>query len=1165
MPSSPEAFIARWSASAASERANYALFLAELCDVLEVPHPMPAGPDTSENAYVFERGVPLRHKDGSVTQGRIDLYKRGCFVLEAKQYSSADSDASAESKAEAQLAAAVSIKTAKGKLQRNSDAWGRAMQEARAQAERYARSLPQPEPTPPFLLVVDVGHSIELHADFSQQGKAYQQFPEPRTHRILLKDLAKSETRELLRAIWEDPYSLDPARRSAAVTRQAAEHLAALAKSFEQSGHPARLVAEFLTRCLFCMFAEDVGLLPARSFSELLSSIKDQPQGFVPLAEQLFKELNTGTPFSTVLRVRLLHFNGGLFADHTALPVNKTQLSLLIESAKLQWKHVEPAIFGTLLERALDPVERHKLGAHYTPRAYVERLVLPTVIEPLREDWVAVQTTALAFAEAGKLPAAIKEVQAFQKKLTSLTILDPACGSGNFLYVTLEHMKRLEGEVLEQLSAFGENQELLQLHSVTVDPHQFLGIELNPRAASIAELVLWIGYLQWHYRVHGSTMPAEPVLRKFNNIECRDAVLDYDERIYAKDENGDIRYAWDRRTFKTDPITGKQVPDETAQTAIEHFVNPRPAEWPQSDYIVGNPPFLGSKRMREVLGDGYVDALQAAWPDVPKATDYVMRWWHYAAILTRSRKVQRFGFITTNSFGQEYIRRAAEPHLSGSSALSIVYAIPDHPWVDSADGAAVRIAMTVCTHIANQGTLDSVVGESAEGNGEVAVTIQRSYGKIQADLSIGANVVSARRLKSNAMLCSVGMKTIGSAFQVTYPVALSLGLNKRIGLEQYIRPYINCRDFYNRPRGIWLIDFFGLSEAELRSRFPEAYHHLLTEAKPGRLINRNKNFAKLWWIIGHPRQQFRNFTHALRRFISTGETSKHRVFGFLGREISPDSTLVTFGLDDSFHLGVLSSKIHVVYSLAAGGNLGAGNDPRYNKVRCFETFPFPDCTNEQKVKIRELAEELDSHHKRAQGEHKLGLTAIYNVLNKARIGAPLNSKEKNIHRLGLVSILQQIRDELDAAVASAYGWSWPLPDEDILELVVTLNARRAAEEANGKILWLRPEYQSSVVPDTLSDELDDELELDGLPADLPKKNDEITENKHVKFPWPKERTDQVRLVEQALKTARRSLTAEELTTHFSRPSKKAIKEILSALLTLGRIHEGTEPGTFQAG
>ena len=587
-PDSAERFIERWSRSAAAERANYQLFLSELCDLIEVERPHPATGDDDRDQYVFERAVKFQNPDGTTKPGRIDLYKRGCFVLEAKQGSDRNNRNPLADES------ARPGKRRKGVAVRGTAGWDDAMVAARGQAERYAHALPPSEGWPSFVIVVDVGHSIELYSDFTRLGKTYLPFPDARSHRVYLTDLGKTEIRDRLRMVWTEPIRLDPARRSAQVTRDVAARLARLARSLEESGHSAEAVAQFLMRALFSMFAEDVGLLPGGGFTGLLEEIRREVSKiFVPMIESFWQSMNTGG-FSPILKKDLLRFNGGLFESAAALPLDDNQIDLLIDASRADWQAVEPAIFGTLLERALDPVERHKLGAHYTPRAYVERLVMPTIIEPMREDWEAVRAAAVTLANAGKVDEAVKEVTRFHQHLCETRVLDPACGTGNFLYVTLEHMKRLEGEVLDALEGFQKGQMMIERGGFTVDPHQLLGIEINPRAAAIADLVLWIGYLQWHFRTRGDAMPDEPVLKKFNNIECRDAVLEYDRVEAVTDEQGVGVTRWDGRTYKKHAVTGEEVPDETARAPVLRYINPRKAEWPEVDYIVGNPPFIGN-------------------------------------------------------------------------------------------------------------------------------------------------------------------------------------------------------------------------------------------------------------------------------------------------------------------------------------------------------------------------------------------------------------------------------------------------------------------------------------------------------------------------------------------------------------------------------------------
>jgi len=1181
------AFIAYWSKAEASERANSQSFLLGLAKLLEVPEPT----HSHSEGYSFEFPVKIPTGPAAFTDGFIDLYKKGCFVLESKQFVARKEEQSELELAALAAGAETAAKRKSGPV-RGSEAWDDAMWKARGQAERYARSLPGDHPNAPFLLVVDVGHSIEVFADFTQAGRSYQAFPDPRSFRIRLADLAEEKVRDRLRRIWTDPVSLDPAKISAEVTREIAGYLATLASSLEEAGHTPKIVAEFLTRCLFCMFAEDVGLLRKDAFRNLLESLRPAPEGFVPKLKMLFAEMQTGTDYSVILNQKLLRFNGGLFEDASVLPLNGMQLGILIQAAAMQWKDVEPAIFGTLLERALDPIERHQLGAHYTPRAYVERLVLPTIVEPLRAEWESVRAAALVHAKADRLSKAREEVRKFHDHLCNVTVLDPACGSGNFLYVTLEHLKRLEGEVLEAAAAFGENL-LLDLSTHTVDPHQFLGIELNPRAAAITELVLWIGYLQWHFRTRGDSMPAEPVLKKFRNIECRDAVLAWDgEPQPQRDEHGQVVTVWNRRSMKTDLVTGRDVPDESRRVPLLTYPNARQAVWPKADYIVGNPPFIGTTWMRENLGDGYTETLRSAYPGVPESADFVMYWWDKAARSIRRNSASRFGLITTNSLRQTFNRRVVQCHLD--QQLVLVFAIPDHPWVDTADGAAVRIAMTVGTDTVTEGRLLRVTDETSAPDGSVVVSISESRGRIDAGLTIGADVAGAPILTANANLSSPGVKLHGSGFIVSPGEAKKLGLGTTPELDQHIREYRNGKDLTNTPRGVLVIDLFGLKEAEVRERFPAVYQHVLTTVKPERDANNRDTYRKMWWVFGEPRRELRPALAGLRRYIVTVETAKHRIFQFLGANVLPDNKLIVIALEDAFHLGVLSSRLHLAWVLAQGALLE--DRPVYPKTECFDPFPFPSCDEETEARIRSLGEELDAHRKRVQAANpKLSLTAMYNVLEALRAGRRLTPKEQAIHEQGQVSILREIHDKLDVEVLQAYSWGamahefyglrhgntldpvtgWPVDkladptaaaaqlaaawahfDQKVLTQLVALNAERAAEEAAGNIRWLRPEYQAPQGTATQGalNVKDDEKKTEGTKA---KKGAKAAKPK--KQAWPKTMAERVRAVEQTLKAAEAAMTAEEVAKkYFTRAKAGEVAEILDTLVTLGHAHQKGE-------
>lgn len=1183
-PAEVTEFIARWQASGASERANYQLFLTELCAVLGVPGPDPATPNDHENAYVFERHVDFHNGDGTTSKGSIDLYRRGCFVLEAKQ----GADKKTGEQPLSSAAAAQAARAHKGTATRNTAGWERAMAGARGQAENYCRALPAAEGRPPFVVVADVGHCLELYSEFTRSGGAYVPYPDPRSHRILLQDLVREDLRERLRLLWTDPLELDPSRRSAQVTREIADRLARLAKSLEAAGHRPKAVAGFLMRCLFTMFAEDVQLLPRDKFTGLLRQMRGAPEKFQPAIEDLWRVMNTGG-FHSGFMETLLRFNGGLFKEPNALPLDADQLELLIEAAEREWRDVEPAIFGTLLERALDPHERHKLGAHYTPRAYVERLVLPTIVEPLRAEWDGVQAAVSLQLEAaaalredaaglreraktGDAAAktsskahelendarkeernAVKTLKAFLKRLCEVRILDPACGSGNFLYVALEHLKRLEGEVLELLQSLSPGEAaLLESEGITVDPHQLLGIEINPRAAAIAELVLWIGYLQWHYRTHGGVQPPEPVIKDFKNIECRDAVLAYDEqRIVLDPDTHEPVTRWDGRTTKKHPVTGEDVPDDSARTPVYEYTNPRPAVWPEAEFVVGNPPFIGQQRMRTLLGDGYVDSLRIAHPEAGNTADYVMYWWLMAAMSARKNQVLRFGLITTNSISQHMNRQIVQAALSATPPVSIVFAIPDHPWVDSADGADVRIAMTVVVPGTLPGELYSISRGAPRSEG-MDVQLVKQSGILDASLQIGADVHGCTQLQQNVGIAVKGFELGSQGFLVDKDVG-EAWIEEEPRLAKVIRPYMNGRDLRDGSWHRFVIDFFGYSEDEF-SEFGRAYQRLLDHVKPERLTNREDRTAKNWWLFRRSGADLRNVLSELPRYIATTRTAKFRVFQFLPREVYSESKIVVIGAEDAFLLGTLSSSIHVLFSNRIGGRLGVGNDPTYNHVDCFNKFPFPDATESQRARIRELAERLDAHRKAQQAAHPgLTMTGMYNVLEKLRSGEALTKKEQAIHAQGLVSVLKEIHDALDAAVSEAYGWPADLAEEEILSRLVALNAERAAEEAAGHVRWLRPEFQNP------QGKAAAQLETPGAGAPAPAKA-----AKAEKRPWPKDLPARAQAVRAALSALGAPAEAAAVAACFKGAQKNTVAQLLQTLAALGQCRELDPGGRYVA-
>jgi hypothetical protein len=987
---------------------NYQTFFDDLCVALGVERPIPKG-TMQGDPYCFDKEIKVFHKEGIKTNF-VDFHREGHFLIEAKQGSDKPKQSSPK---------------------RGTESYLRMMEKAFYQALSYTPFL---NSKPPFLMTCDIGSHFELWMSFSGNYGGYGA-----REVIALDRLLDEKVFDRFVAIFSDPQSLNPEKYRARVTREVAGTLAKLAKWLEEQGKEPQEVANFLMRCIFTMFAEDVRLLQGEIFTRALQERWiPEPNRFKAEIEDLWKVMNTGGKFNFDA---IPQFNGSFFANAIAFDLPREQLEVLYEAAQKDWREVEPAIFGTLLERALEKKERSRLGAHYTPRSYVERLVRPVVMEPLREEWLLVETEVnrlLVLKDGQEEPTkaqrdkAAVEIRAFLERLQGVRILDPACGSGNFLYVTLDLIKTLEQEVqMRLLDVLGKvTTDLLEEFDPRlagrkqVNPSQFLGIEINPRAAAIAELVIWIGYLQWHFKRYGTTPPPEPILQDFHNIEFRDAVLVYDGRELDVDaKTGKVRSRWGGRTMRH-PVTGEDVPDPSDQVPIYRYINPRPAVWQEADYIVSNPPFIGKINMREALGDGYVQALRATHKDIPDSADLVMYWWDQAAHLTRQNKIKAFGFISTNSLRQTYNRRVTQTHLeAGKESISLIFAIPDHPWVDGVNDANVRISMTAGVLRNSDGRLLEVIREEyldASEDTEIQLDFKSSIGKIQANLTIGASVTKAISLQANSKVANTGLTVGGRGFLLDEQEYQQL-ITSEPSSKSLIFPVVNGRDLTDRCRNLWIVDTLDLSENTLIQDFPKIYQHLFERVYPERQTNPDPKLRKYWWLPRRSNEKVRNSIAGINRYIATVLTSKHRVFTFLDSDVRSEISIVVIAIEDAYHLGILSSYIHLTWALAVGATLE--DRPRYIKSHCFEAFPFPDATLEQKEKIRQLGERLDRHRKQVQAQHpEITITGMYNLLEKLRKGEDFTDKDREYNNKALVSTLKQIHDELDNAVLEAYGW-----------------------------------------------------------------------------------------------------------------------------------------------
>ena len=565
---------------------------------------------------------------------------------------------------------------------------------------------------------------------------------------------------------------------------------------------------------------------------------------------------------------------------------------------------------------------------------------------------------------------------------------------------------------------------------------------------------------------------------------------------------------------------------------MERYVKPKQTKWPRVDFIVGNPPFIGSKRIRDRLGDGYFEALRNSFDNLPGDSDLVSYWWAKATKLASQKLIRRSGLITTNSISQSAGQAMIASAFGSSDPVSIVFVVADHPWRDTETDAAVRVAMTVVSAGLHEGRRLSVVDD---GNASISAE-ERGY--INADLSVGVAAFAAATLKANQNMCFMGVKLAGDGFRLTATERDEL---VSAGADLKLLPSLLAgNDITRRPQNRYVIDAFGYTELKLKTEQPVLYQRLFNTVLPSRKELKRKAYRDNWWIFAEPRPAMRKAISGLSRVVATSEVSKHATFVFADPASAQfDGSVIIFSTSDALHLGVLSSRAHVVWKLNLGGTLE--NRPRYQSYRCFDPFPFPaDVPEPLKSRIRDEAEALDGLRKKVLAAHvDLTLTGLYNVLEALKAGRALTDKERDIHDRGLVTLIRQHHDAIDSAVAEAYGWPVDLSDEDILTRLVALNKSRAAEEAKGMIRSLRPEFQS---PGAAAPQVNATLDLGEAPVAAPA----------TIIPWPKTLAEQVSAVATILAAAPIPQHPRDIARSIQGTNAKGVTPVLDALTAIGQ-------------
>lgn len=999
-------FIRKWGCAELKERSAAQEHFIDLCHVLG--EPTPADIDPRGDFYCFERGA-TKTTGG---EGWADVWKRGHFGWEYK-----------------------------GKRKDLNAAF--------AQLQQYALALENP----PLLITCDLSRfMIRTNWTNSVSEK----------HDFALEDLREPRTLVKLKWAMSDPERLRPGKTRQALTEDAAAAFAKLAHRLRtRDGNHPQKVAHFINRLVFCMFAEDADLLPANMFSRMLRAAKSDPRSFTRHASTLFGAMKDG---GLVGFESIEWFNGGLFDDAEALSLDHEDVEICLRAADLDWSEIDPSIFGTLFVRGLDPEKRSETGCEYTDRDKIMMIVEPVITRPLLREWEAVRDTIGAAVElaqraleenlrnASGFPELDEEMRAVKAKLITrsqldlfndlkkqrrvrsadvtrnslraaakalseareqgeqafntflaslraLRILDPACGSGNFLYLALAELKNIERRVCIEGEQLGFPPSF-----PAVGPEALLGIEINPYAAELARISVWIGEIQWMRR-NGFNIGRKPILKPLNTIQCRNAII-----------------------------------NEDGTAAI----------WPAADMIIGNPPYLGAKLLKRRLGAHITEKIRALYSGrLPGFTDLVCYWFENARQAVASGATSRVGFVATNSIRKNTNLRVMH-RIAGTTR--IYEAWPEEQW--TVDGAAVDVSL-IC--FGNNG------GAPPRINGKIVETIN-------PDLTSGLNLTTARPLPENRHAAFLGIQKSGP-FDVPGELARAWmrepsNPNGRANAE-VLKPYWNGDDVTGRPRDMWFIDLpLGLSEADA-ALFASPFQHVArTPDENGKTVKElRKALAERagprWWEPHWPRRTMRSRIQELSRYIVTPETAQHRLFVWLSYPVLPDKNLIVIPREDDLMFGLLHSRFHQAWSLRKGSDLE--DRPRYTHTTTFATYPFPpgmtpDVRPEQ-ARALPTAAQVEAAARRLD---ELRTNWLYpadhiGVVPEVEPSFPYRRLPKSPEAAQLLACrtltalynerpqwLVAAHHDLDAAVASAYGWAPDISVEDSLRELLALNLARSS-------------------------------------------------------------------------------------------------------------------------
>lgn len=954
----PKQFIDKWGKVDVKEISFAQSHFNDICELVGSPKPLDI--DSQGKFFTFE----VAAKKFGGRQGRADVWYKNKFIWE---YKGGDGT----------------------------------LDEAYQQLQLYRESLENP----PLLIASDV-HKIIINTNFTNTVR--------KKYVIEINELADPAKLKLLKAVFFDPDSLKPTVTQEQVTIQGANSFITMVEDlrkwneYDKDFSSKEAMGHFITQLLFCLFAEDIKLLPEKLFSKVVS-YEEGLEGTVKIRlEELFKTMGKGGMYGYY---KIPYFNGTLFDSINVPEAINALASYLEKSSELDWSSIDPSIFGTLFERVIDEQKREQLGAHYTSKDDIALVVDPVITNDLRAEWAELKRLAIKLLGENKTKEAKDNLQNFSDRIASITVLDPACGSGNFLYVTLKRLLDIQKEII----VFAKQKELGNI-PLTVNPKQLFGIEIDPYAHQLAQIVIWIGYIQWR-NDNGFKEFDEPVLQPLHQIFNKDSILE-----------------------------------------VEEDKDPKEPDWPETDFIIGNPPFLGNRKLRPILGESYVNNLEKVYRnDLEGIPDLVCYWFNKAEKLVEEGKVKRVGLLATQAIRGGTNRQVLDKIVKGGE---IFMAWSDKEWV--LDGATVHVSIVAFD----------------KGNNKNIYLNGNSVKSINSHLDSENDLSSAKTLLENENLSFQGVVLRGK-FDLTQQKASEMLEEKNpSGLlnAEVIKVRKTGADVLSKSKDSYVIDFGINASLEVAEKYEIPFKYIKDNVYADRQKANQKEARDNWWTHWNPRTEMRKALSAMPRYIATPRVAKHRVFVWLDKNILPDAQLVVFARSDDYFMGVLHSRVHEVWARKQGTQLrDAVSGFRYTPKTTFKTFPFPwmpgkePLDDEKLRRISEFSKALMEFRNIWLYPDGVGitisdktyknknLTNLYNALEfyRQEIRGKLRDEKRwdkvidnDIASIEEMEELDRIHENLDHAVLDAYGWDKNLTNEELLGQLLLLNQSRLGKVEN---------------------------------------------------------------------------------------------------------------------